>query len=121
MSSGVFQLARYETDQGNVVNIKVQPETIAASIGGQTNIAATADLSPGFPSAKVSGSNREIGINARIVTVKFTAAKTDYKPDSPLKIPALRPAFFNACQIGAEGTYLGTACRVVGRRAESIK
>jgi len=121
MSSGAFSLTRYETDQNNIVNIKVQPETLAATIASVANDAPTGALTSGFPSAKVSGTNRTIGINARTVSLKLTASLTGYKDDSTLKIPALTPAFFAACQVGATGTYLGTACRVVGRRGESIK
>ena len=121
MSSGAFSLTRYQTDQGNIVNIKVQPETVAASINSATNTAPTADLTAGFPSAKVSGTRRTLGINARTITIKFTASKAGYKDDSPIKIPALTPAFFNACQVGATGSYNGTNCRVVGRSPEVIK
>ena len=121
MSSGPFSLAQYQTDQNNIVPIKVQPETLAASIGGQTNSSASGTLSAGFPSAKVSGTNRTIGINARTVSIKLTATLSGYKSDSTLKIPALTQTFYNACQVGATGDYLGTACRVVGRSPETIK
>ena len=121
MSSGPFSPSKYQTDQNNIVNIKVQPETLDASIGGQTNTSATGSLTAGFPSAKVSGTNRTIGISARTVSIKLTATLSGYKNDSTLKIPALTQAFYNACQVGATGTYLGTACRVVGRSPEVIK
>lgn len=121
MSAGAFSTTKYQTDAGNIVPIKVQPETLACTIASTSNTAPTGDLTAGFPSAKVSGSNRTIGINARTVSIKLTAALAGYKDDSPLKIPALTPTFFNACSVGATGTYLGTACRVIGRRGESIK
>lgn len=121
MSSGAFSASKYETEQGNIVPIKVQPETEALVIGGVTNNPPAGSLTTGFPSAKVSGSNRTIGINARTVTIRLTASLSGYKDDSPLTIPCLTPTFFAACQFGATGTYLGTACRVVGTRAEKIK
>lgn len=121
MSSGAFQNAKYETDNGNIVAIKVQPETIACTIDSTANDEAAGTLTAGFPSAKVSGSRRTIGINARTVSIRLTAALSGYKADSILRIPALTPAFYTACSTGATGTYLGTACEVVGRSPESIK
>ena len=121
MSAGQFNKTKYETNQGNIVPIKVQPETADAVIGGVTNTAPTGDLTGGFPSARVSGSNRMIGINARTVTVRHTASLAGYKDDSPLTFPCLTPAFYDACQEGATGTYLGTACIVVGTKPEKIK
>lgn len=121
MSSGGFLKAIYETDAGFKANVKIQPETLDATIGGTANNSATGPLSPGFPSAKVGSGRRTIGINCRLVRVKLTAVKDGYKPDEPLTIPALTPAFYNACATGATGTYLGTACEVIGRTPEDLR
>lgn len=121
MSAGGFLKAIYETDAGNKVNVKIQPETLDAVIGGVTNNSASGPLTAGFPSAKVGAGRRTIGINCRLVRIKFTAAKAGYKVDAPLTIPALTPAFYNACTTGATGTYLDTACEVIGRTGEDLR
>ena len=119
--AGSFTSKKYATDNGDVVNIRVQATTIACVIDGVTNAESGDPLSDGFPSAKVSGGRREIGINARTVTLTLTAAKVGYTEGKPLTIPALTEAFYIKCTSGKTGTYLGVACKVIGRSAEVIK
>lgn len=121
MSSGAFQPSKYITDFGNVIPIRVQPETLTLEIDQTINVAPNGDVEDGFPSAKVSGTKRSLGINARTVTVAFTASKDGYKDGSPITLPALQPALFQAASYGKTGTYLGSPIRVVGRSAEVIK
>jgi len=124
MSAGAFSLSRYESNAGRVYNVKVQPETLAASIGDAgvavTNAAPTDPVSE-EPSAIVGGSKRTIGVHTRTVRLRFTGAVPDgYLVGSTVTIPALRPAFFEAATKGTEGTYLGVGVQVVGRSGENI-
>jgi hypothetical protein len=117
---GSFERSKYETNKAFVTGIRVQDETIACTIGGITNDPPEGARTSGFPSARVSGSSRTIGLNARTVTLTLTAAKTGYTIGKPLTIPALTPEFYDACETGETGTYLGVACEVIGRKDESV-
>lgn len=126
MSAGPFQSAQYETNNGDVVSISVQPETLSFTAGGQANNSAAGMVSQGFPSAKVSGGRASIGINARLVRFKFTGTVPDgYKTDGVLTIPVLTPTAYNAYVKGAVGTYTvaGAAADiiVVGPTPEKIR
>jgi len=124
MSAGAFTLSKYESNAGNIYNVKVQPETLAASIG--TGGAAATNTPPAGAvdqevSAIVGGSTRTNGIHTRGVRLRFTGAVPDgYLANSVVFIPALNETFYNAATKGAEGTYLGVGVRVVGRRPETI-
>lgn len=120
MSAGNFVRSRYESDAGNIHPIRVQPETIAANIGGANAApAGTVDVAI---SARVSGGNRQLGLTARKVRLAFTGGSpTDYADDSIVTIPVLTPAIFNAIAVGQTGTYLGQAVEVVGKTSESSK
>jgi hypothetical protein len=120
MSSGPFVISRYETDPGVVHPIKVQPETIAASIGGVSN-AAPAGAATGLGSASISRGRRANGINARLVRINFEGSPpAGYQENSSIAIPALTPAFYAAAIRGATVSYLGTTGVVSGRSPETI-
>ena len=74
MSAGAFTSGIYVTDAGTPVNITVQPETKSLTLNAVANADGTGPIQAGLPSAKVSGSQRSIGINARKVRVRFTGA-----------------------------------------------
>ena len=120
MSSGVFQtvgyLATYDTE---VHPIRVQPETLAASINSVTNSAAATPITNQV-SALVSRGRRSLGLVARTVTLRSpaTGQPTGYKADSITRIPALTEAFYNEAIRGRTCTYLGVAFTVVGRSPE---
>lgn len=121
MSAGAFVNTKYSTAGGVVVPIRVQPETLLATLGGTANSAPAGDVVAGYPSAKVSGSKRKFGINARTVSMKFTAAVPDgYAPNSIVRIPWLQQTSFNSIGKGTTGTYLGVAVQVIGRSGEEI-
>lgn len=121
MSSGAFTRSRYETDQGNICRIRVQPETIAATVGGTANAAPTDPVTSGFPSAHARGSRSQIGITARRITVAFATPPAGYKADQLLSIPILTPDLYNAIDLDDAVTYLGASGVVVGKIAEAIK
>lgn len=120
MSSGAFTVAGYETDNGDIVPILVQPETLAATLG-TANSSAGATFAAGFPSAQVSKGKRAIGINARTVSLRLTAELEGYKPDSILRIPVTTQARWTALSRGTTVTYQGVAGVVVGKSPESIR
>lgn len=120
MSAGSFTRTKYESDDGTILNARVQPETLTANIGGANT--APAGAVNGLGSAKMRGGRREIGVKARRVRVVFTAgAPADYKPDTTLEIPILTKARYDAIAIGSTGTYLEGTVTVIGKTAESVR
>lgn len=121
MSSGAFlATGKYEADDGGIYRIRVQPETVAANIGSANAVPAGAVDSTG--SVRVGGGNRQIGIKARSVTVRFTeTVPEDYAPGQLYRIPILTPAVYDAIQPGSTGTYLGSAVVVVGKNPERVR
>ena len=118
MSAGAFINSLYQTDQGEVAPIKIQPETLSFSIGSETNVAATGPATSRM-FVKISKGNREYGCRPRKIVVKFTGTvPTGYKADQTYAIPALTPAIFGAAIPTAVGSYLGEAVEVVSTRAE---
>lgn len=123
MSAGEFVRSVYETNEGNFAAIRVQPETLAASIDSVANAAGAGPVNQ-EASAQVSKGKRSIGINARTVTLNFTATPPDGYSGDPVTIPALTPAFYAACNPNSDtavGTYLGVAVEAVGRSPETVK
>lgn len=123
MSAGVFEKSIYETDAGNFAAVKVQPETLAATVDSVVNAAGAGPVDQ-EASAQVGKGKRTIGINTRTVTLRFTSTlPTGYSGD-PVTIPALTPAFYAACNPNSDtatGTYLGQPVRAVGRSPETVR
>ena len=122
MSSGAFTDSFYESNElGTIHPIRVQAETLALTLGGQAN-AAPAGTSAIGPSAQVSRGKRSIGINARTVTVELTAALAGYLAGSKITLPWMDPDTFAAITPKVTtGTYLSTACKVVGKSPETVR
>lgn len=120
MSTGAFVLSKYETNEGAIVPIKLQPETITATIGGTANAAPAAAVDPGYPSADVSRSKRAIGIHARTVTARITAPATDYLENTTVRIPVLTEAVWDAATRGATVVCAAGTGVVAGKSAEVI-
>jgi hypothetical protein len=122
MSAGAFTKVVYETNAGLFTSIKVQPETLQLTLNAIVNIEATGTKTVGIPSAKVSGSKRSIGINARTVSVAFSgAAPTGYKTGSIIRLPVPSPIAWAAYDELQTGTYLGSPVRFAGKSEESVK
>lgn len=120
--AGSFQRAKYSTDTGTVVNVRVQPETLALDIGGNTNDEPSGNRAAGWPSAKVSGGRRTIGINCRSVSLQFTGTPpTGYKALGIISVPIMTKATYDLITQGDTGTYLGAAVEVIGKSGEVIK
>lgn len=119
MSQGAFGVALYYTNKGNVCNVKIQPETLGATVGGQvnSNIAGTVNQQA---SANVSG-RRGNGVFCRKVNLVFTGAPpAGYSANGRLSVPWLTEAGWDIIEKGDTGTYLGAAVRCTGKTAESI-
>jgi len=119
MSAGNFSDSKYESNSGSIYKIRVQPETLTATIGGTANDAVVSDVDQEV-SAKASGGKREIGMIARTVTLRFTGTPpTNYSGDD-VTIPVVKQTTFDSWTTPADqaGTYLGAAVKVVGQSAE---
>lgn len=123
MSSGVFVDSFYQLSSdngGGIARCRVQPETLAATCNSVAN-AGNAGPATLPNSAKMIGPRRAVGINSRYVTLEWTGAPpTDYSGDNVV-IPVLQSATYAAWTLGSTGTYLDTACRVVGRNPEQVR
>lgn len=119
MSAGGFLDAFYTTNAGEVVRIKIQPETAALVVQGNTNtIPSGTGASNEY--ANVSSRGRR-GVNARKVGVRFTGTPpAGYKPDSTIYVPWLNPATFPDPRGDKEATYLSAPAEFVGVSPERI-
>ena len=126
MSAGVFQLSKYETNSaalgGVIMPIKVQPETLAAVVGGVTNAPPAGGVD--FPLlVSVSATKGEYGVKPRKVTLRF-ADQADLPPGysgQDVTIPLMTPAAAAAALPGATGTYLTKAVTVVRVKQEDFR
>jgi len=120
MAGPFAQGARYEADDGTVYRIRVQPETLAASIGGVN--ASAVGVVDGQGTVRVGGGNRKFGIKARAVSIRFTATPPDgYDEGQILRVPIMTPTRYAGIALGTTGTYLGVACEVVGKSPERVR
>lgn len=118
MSAGNFVRSRYESNSGEIYPIRIQPETLALQIGTTANAAPTGAITAEV-SARANGSRRTLGMNARTVTVAFTAAPPEgYATNTTLTIPVLTPELWDSASKGTTGTYLSVAVEVVGKSPE---
>lgn len=128
MSAGSFVRSKYEYGKkaSTVLPIRVQPETISFEIDSVENTPPTAAITEGWPSARVSGGRRGIGIYARMVSFVITSADKPpgYKVGGVLSIPVLNKALAAKIAPGATGTYTigGTAyeIEVVGQLRDEV-
>lgn len=121
MSSGIFENTFYESNElGTTHPIRTQPETLSLTLGGVAN-EAPAGTGAIAPSAQVSQGKRKLGLNARTVTIQLTAALTGYKPGGYIRVPWLIESTYGPLVKKVTlGTYLGTACRLVGKSPETV-
>jgi len=121
MSAGVFSTARYVSDAGYVYPCKTQETTLGLVVGSTTNASGTGTIVAGTPSARLNGSKRTIGVNARSISVKFNgAAPTGYKDGSTIRVPIFTKANWDAIAKGGAATYIATGATVVGKTPEYI-
>jgi len=124
MSAGAFTFETYGAsyDVGQTHPIRVQPETLAAEVGGTANNPIVGD--PTNPiSAQVGSSTRSQGLHARRIRLALNgAAPTGYAVTSRTSIPILDPDNFAAFSVkNTTVNYLGTTWRVTGSTAEVVR
>lgn len=124
MSAGEFLATRYETSSpglgGVIMPIKVQPETVLLTIAGVGNDPPAGAVD--FPlRVSVSAGNREYGVKARRVTLRFTdGGPTGYSGDD-VTVPILTPAVAAVASPGATGTYLLANVEVISTQPETFR
>ena len=119
MSAGTFSKAFYATDTGNIAPVRVQPETLTASVGGGANASAAGPATTGFPAVLISKSRRSKGIHPRYVTVEFSATPpAGYAIGGYYNIHIMQASVWAAVEEGDTGTYLSTAVRVISKSPE---
>lgn len=121
MSSGAFEIGRYESEAtGGIHPVRVQPETKALTVNGVANAYPAGALNSPV-SAQVSQSRRSLGINVRTVTIKFpTTAPTGYKVGEPIRLPWFTPFPTPAFIKGQAVTYLGGTGELVSFDQEKV-
>jgi len=122
MSAGKFEDSFYTDDYDHVRPIRIQEETRALTIGGQANSAPTGPADAGTGYVRVSGGKRTYGVTPRKVAIRFTGTPpTGYSASQTYRIPVLIPGHWKAYTDPKlqTGTYLGVACQVVGKSAET--
>jgi hypothetical protein len=122
MSAGSFVVTTYEASYAVAIHpIRVQEETVSASIGDVDNGAVGATVTNPIQ-ARVSGSRRSIGLIARKVRLRLASGSSipagDYDANSTTVIPALTRAFYEAATKGAVVSYLGANWIVLSRSGE---
>ena len=117
MSSGAFQTQKYQCSEiTEVVNIKVQPETITTWNPVPTD-AVSLDVF-----AKVGGSGRGYGIHARKARFEwFGGAPGGYDEDGIITLPILTQAAYVALVKNVNYDYLGSDLRLVGKTSEKVR
>jgi hypothetical protein len=125
MSSGVFTISKYAASYGDadqIHPIRIQPETLTASIGGTANSAPAGAVNNPIQ-CRSAGGKRQIGLAARYIVIKFpaTGQPAGYAPSGTTRIPALTETFYNAATKGTAITYLTVAtCQIVSRSRERV-
>lgn len=120
MAIGAFTNSRYESENGDIRKIRVQPETLLLTLNSVVNAAPTGAVDT-KGSAKVSGSRRSLGAHARLVRIKLTEEGASGEIGSIIAVPWLKQSTFAALPENATGTYNSSACELVGTTAEKIR
>jgi hypothetical protein len=116
MSAGRFnKTAKYETADGAVRPIKIQPETITT-----WNPEPAGTSSGAF--VKVGGSRRGYGATARLARFEWNGAPpAGYDARGTITLPILTPAAWNGLTFGTTYAYQGATLNLLGRTGERIR
>jgi hypothetical protein len=128
MSAGRFVRSRYSAsyDANMIHPIRVQPETLAASLMGTPSVVnspTTEDVNNPI-SASISLSNRSLGLRPRFLNLQLPEAATPptgYAPGSITRIPAVTQAFFDNVPDNSRVIYLGVEWEVVSKETERAR
>jgi hypothetical protein len=121
MSTGAFVASKYtDSLNGNIHPIRVQPETLTLTIGGQANAAPAGAINSALR-AFSSSRRRRGAVCARKVGLVVTAGgDNEYEVGSILYVPVLQPTTLATYLDPPDqtGTYNGASVRVVGSSGE---
>ena len=115
--AGRFLQAKYERNNGDVHNIRIQPETVFAE-----NLEPAAAVTKSAY-VRVGGSKRAYGIKARILVLsRDIGDATDYNGGTVYaRIPVLKKASVALLVVGSTITYQNVAWKIVGVQPESSR
>jgi hypothetical protein len=121
MSSGAFQSAKYQANNGDIYECRVQPETLALTLNAVANDEPSGDINMST-TARTRGSRRRFGVTARTVTLRWTGSPpTGYKDDELIYVPVMQSSTFDAYDRGQTGTYLGAGVQFVSKTNEQLR
>lgn len=115
--AGRFLKAKYETDSGDIHNIRIQPETVFDENLEPTGGATASSY------VRVTGSRRAYGIKARILVLsRQVGDAANYNGATVYaRIPVLKKASVAALIVGSTVTYQSVAWVVVAVSPESSR
>lgn len=116
MSSGSFVNSFYTSDSSLIHPIKVQPETLAATIDATPNAGAAGPATSDI-SVSVSSSRRSIGLHPRTISVRLDSAPAGYSGVN-FTVPVPNPAVWTAAGKGSAVNYLGIVGTVTAKAPE---
>ena len=116
MSAGPFLLSKYETNDGLILPIRIQPETLTVAENVEPGGGADG------PFVKVSGSKRSYGVHPRKITLSRSVGAADYgSAKAYARVVILTSAAWAAAVIGATVAYAGVDWVIASKTAESIR
>lgn len=119
MSTGAFINSKYADNDGNVLSIRLQPETLTLSINGTDNTEPAPEVnSPRGVSA--SGKQSILFTTARRVGIRITGGTAPFAVGTVHYVPVLTAANYQAMVSprAQTGTYQSQACVVIGGSPE---
>jgi hypothetical protein len=116
MSAGPFLLSKYETDDGDILPIRIQPETLTVADNAEPEGGADG------PFVKVSGSKRSYGVHPRKITLSRSVGSADYgTAKAYARVVMLTPTPFDDAVIGSTVAYAGVDWVIASKTNESIR
>lgn len=120
MSAGSFSVSKYQSDLGDIHEIKIQPETAEMDIDSVENTAPPSAVNSVF-AAEVNRGARAYGLRPRKIRVAFKASPpAGYRPYTTLTLPILQKSVFDGINNGDTVTYNGGTGEVTKKLAEDI-
>lgn len=121
MSAGEFIRAKYQANNGDIYECRVQPETLLLTLNAISNDEPAGDINMST-TARTRGSRRRFGVTARKVTLAWTGSPpSGYKDDELISVPVMTSATFDSYDKGQTGTYLGAAVEFVSKTNEQLR
>lgn len=116
MSAGSFIKSRYQTDGGEILRCRVQPETELLTDDGTVFNSAPVAAATLPWSLKLGKNRQELGLHPRRIRVIFDqgTAPATYKQNQVLDIPIMTKAAFDAFITKTAFEYLNAPCTLVG-------